>query len=250
MPTPFNHLVLAQAMLAHPGLPPGVRDGLSAEWPAFLLGNIAPDVQTVSQQSREATHFFPVPLRNAPPAHQALFARHPALARPRQLAPAHAVFLAGYLAHLELDQLWIRAIFEPVFGPEQTWGDFQERLYLHNVFRAYWDAHDHRRLPPAVGRRLRAAEPEGWLPFVADAPLRRWRDLVADQLTPPSAALTVEVFAARMGADPLAFAALLNSPAEMERRVFSRVPPARLAQFCAEGLDRCVERIREYFVNG
>lgn len=234
-------------MLDAPSLSSTAREVLIAEPPAFLFGNIAPDAQTVSGQPREATHFFPVPLGEAPPAHQKMFERHPELARPDRLPPAHAAFLAGYLAHLELDQLWIADIFDPVFGPRQTWGNFRERLYLHNVFRAHWDAQDQQRLPASLETQLRAAQPADWLPFVGDGHLRRWRDLVADQLVPGAAARTVEVFAKRMGADPKAFAALVNSSAEMERRIFARVPPARLAQFCADGLARCVERIQTYF---
>jgi hypothetical protein len=247
MPTPFNHLVIAQAALDDPRLSPVVRERLIAEQPAFFFGNIAPDAQTVSGQPREATHFFPVPLGDAPPAHQLMFARHPTLARPEALSSPQAAFLAGYLAHLELDQLWIADIFEPIFGPRQTWGDFRERLYLHNAFRAHWDAQDLRRLPASTAIRLRAAEPEAWLPFVDDDVLRRWRDLVADQLAPGGAARTVEVFAERMGADPRAFAALVNSPDEMERRVFVRVPPARLIQYQTDGLAGCVVRIQAYF---
>ncbi len=247
MPTPFNHLVLARAMLDAPFLSPAVREAVTADEPAFLFGNIAPDAQTVSGQLREATHFFPVPLGDALPAHQTLFARHPALARPDGLPPAHAAFLAGYLCHLELDQLWIADIFEPVFGPRQTWSDFRERLYLHNAFRAHWDAQDLPRLPASTAARLRAAEPARWLPFVGDDILRRWRDRVAEQLAPEGTARTVEVFAERMGADPRAFAALVNSPAEMERRVFARLPPARLTQFCADGLACCIERLHAYF---
>ena len=147
MPTPFTHLVIARELLADPGLGPAARQALAAEWPAFLFGNIAPDAQTVSGQSREATHFFPVPLGGAPPAHERLFARHPDLARPDALPPAQAAFLAGYLAHLALDQLWVAEIFAPVFGERQTWGTFPERLYLHNALRAYWDAQDLGRLP-------------------------------------------------------------------------------------------------------
>ncbi len=247
MPTPFNHLVLARQLLDAPGFSSAAQDALTAELPAFLFGNIAPDAQTVSGQPREATHFFPVPLGGAPPAHQVLFERHPELARVDRLSPARAAFLAGYLAHLELDQLWITDIFDPVFGPRQTWSTFRERLYLHNIFRAHWDAQDLRRLPPAIGSDLRAARPDDWLPFVGDDHLRRWRDLVADQLAPGAAARTVEVFAERMGADPHAFAALVNSPAEMERRVFARVPSARLEQFCADGLARCIARLHAYF---
>ena len=43
MPTPFTHLATVPELLAHPGLSAGLAAALTAELPAFLLGNIAPD---------------------------------------------------------------------------------------------------------------------------------------------------------------------------------------------------------------
>ncbi len=246
MPTPFTHLATADEMLARPGLPPAAQAALRAEWPAFLLGNIAPDVQTVSGQPREATHFFPVPLRGCPPAPERLFAVYPALARRAALPPAQAAFVAGFLAHLVFDQLWVAQVFEPVFGEGQRWASFRERLYLHNVLRAHWDEQDLARLPPQAAGHLRAAAPAGWLPFVDDPHLHTWRDLVADQLG-PGAARTVEVFAARSRADPAEFAALLASPEELERRIFARLPRAALDAYRAEALARSVEVIAAFW---
>src|SRR6266542_242387 len=120
MPTPFTHLAAASEILSHPDLEPAAQSALAAELPAFLFGNIAPDVQTVSGQPREATHFFPVPLRGAPAAPRLLLDRHPTLDRPATLPPAQVAFLAGYLAHRVFDQLWIAQIYEPVFGPDQV----------------------------------------------------------------------------------------------------------------------------------
>lgn len=246
MPTPFNHLRIARDLL--PLLPDGLQADLAAEWPAFLFGNIAPDVQTVSGQAREATHFFPVPLGEAPPATTILFARYPALAEADQLPRGQAAFLAGYLAHLEFDQQWLREVFEPVFGPEQTWGTFYERLYLHNALRSYWDFSDLAQLTPETGAALIAAEPRGWLPFVPDADLVRWRNLVAEQLhTGSGAARTVEVFAERLRADPEALALLIRSPDEMERRVFARVSLEAIERYRAETLQRCALLLPAYW---
>jgi len=246
MPTPFVHLLIAHELLASPSLTPEVRRALAAEQPAFLFGNIAPDAQTVSGQRREATHFFPVPLGNARPAPQRLFESHPALARPEQLPPAQAVFLAGYLAHLTFDQLWIARIFEPIFGERQTWGTFDERLYLHNALRAHSDALDLSRLPGSTGAGLRAAAPARWLPFLSDEHLRAWRDFLADQLE-AGVTRTVEVFAQRMQVDPQAFAALLESPDEMQRRVFTRLSLEQLARYRAEGLAQSAQLIQAYW---
>src|SRR5260221_1112199 len=178
MPTPFTHLATAAEILARPQLSEELKTALLADLPAFLLGTTAPDVQTISGQSREATHFFTVPLRGAPPAGLQMLASYPALAGRAALPAAQAAFLAGYLADLVFDQLWVRDIFEPFFGEEPAWGSFRERLYLHNVLRADWDAQDLRKLEPAVVDHLAAAQPRGWLPFVEDRHLSAWRDLI------------------------------------------------------------------------
>jgi hypothetical protein len=246
MPTPFTHLAAAAEMLAGPALAPELSAALRADLPAFLLGNIAPDVQTVSGQPREATHFFPVPLRGAPPAPQRLFRDHPSLGWRRALLPAQAAFLAGYLAHLVYDQLWIAEIFEPVFGEAQAWGSFRERLYLHNVLRAHWDALDLARLEPGAAATLRGAAPAGWLPFVDDHHLRAWRDLVADQIG-PGTARTVEVFAARMRVDPAEFAALLESPEALQRQVLDRIAPGALDAYRERARERSLAAIAAFW---
>src|SRR5882672_1297239 len=132
MPTPFTHLLAGAELLEAPGLPADARDALQTEYPAFLFGNTAPDVQTISGQPREATHFFSVPLDGAPPAGPQMLARYPALAVRSAMPPAQAAFVAGYLAHLVFDQLWVRDLFEPFFGEMPAWGTFRERLFLHN----------------------------------------------------------------------------------------------------------------------
>jgi hypothetical protein len=252
MPTPFTHMAAAEALLARralpasDALPAGVQAALRAERPAFLFGNTAPDVQTVSGQPREATHFFPVPLLDAPPAGLSLLAAHPALGQREALPAGQAAFLAGYLAHLVFDQIWIRDIFEPYFGPAAEWNDFGERLYLHNVLRAEVDARDLGGLAPAVRRDLPAAEPEGWLPFVDDHHLRAWRDLLADQLSTGDGR-TVEVFAQRARIDPREFAALLASPEQMQQRVWSHLPQGLLESYRQQALAASARVIAAYW---
>ena len=245
MPTPFTHLAVTSEILSHPDLEPAAQSALVAELPAFVFGNIAPDVQTVSGQPRQATHFFPVPLNGAPAAARVMLGRHPALAQPAGLRSAHSAFLAGYLAHLVFDQLWVAQIFEPVFGPAQSWADFRERLYLHNVLRAHLDGQDLPRLLPGAAAQLKAAEPLAWLPFEADPHLRTWRDLVADQLG-PGAGRTVEVFAERSRVDPAAFAQLLGSSDELQRRVLSRLPADALPHYRTSALRAAAKTISTY----
>lgn len=247
MPTPFTHLRFAEEILNLAGLPRVAQDTLYAEKPAFLLGCVAPDAQSVSGQPREATHFFYVPLRDSVPAVRHLFHAYPALARAAERPRAQAAFLAGYLTHLALDEFWVRDVFEPIFGSRVRWGTFIERLYLHNALRSHLDASDRKRLPASTAATLSSARPYDLCPFISDETLLHWRDLIAEQLSPGQAGRTVEVFAERMGADPRAFAALLASPEAMRQRVFSRLPDGLLERFYREGLSLCETVLQRYW---
>jgi hypothetical protein len=232
VPTPFYHLAVASELLVHPGLSNNISGFLKGQRCAFLYGNTAPDVQVISGQPRETTHFFKLPIEgNAPPAWEAFMLAYPSVADPDQLHPAQAAFIAGYLCHLLADWLWIRDIYAPVFGPSCLWDTFTHRLYLHNVLRAALDRMILPGLPDDIGACLDSITPEGWLPFVEDVHLCKWRDTIAGQLQPGGNSLTVEVFARRQGVTPEEFFSLLNSPERMESEVYSQVSLQKLAAY-------------------
>lgn len=233
MPTPIEHLVMAERILASSVLTMG--EGLPLEQHeavrgAFFFGHIAPDVQVVSRQPRDATHFFSIPPTNRRPAHERMLQTYPRLARPSALPGAQAAFIVGYLSHLLLDECWVREVFYPVFGPDQTWGDRHERLLLHNVLRAWLDRRDHPNLHDGMDDLLRHARPDAWLPFAADTDLCRWRDLVADQLGPGATIRTVEIFANRARVPDTEFMALLD-PRVVEERIFKHISLVELDRF-------------------
>jgi hypothetical protein len=246
MPTPIQHLVIANDVLADPALPPVARKVLAAQRGAFWFGTIAPDMQTVSGQTREATHFFTLPPTDTRPAHQVLFAAHPALAHAHSLTPAQAAFIAGYVSHLALDELWIAQVFTPYFGPEAEWDTFRERLLIHNVLRTWLDQRDQSRLGDDVSGTLARVEPRGWLPFVSDLHLNLWRDEIAAELAPGAAIRTVEVFAERLHVPPAEFHRMLKSPAELQRRVLVHVPLGCVDRFYADARTVSVRLIADY----
>ncbi len=245
MPTPVNHLVMAQELIAAGDLTPHAHSLVTAHRGPFLLGHTAPDVQTVSGQTRGSTHFYEIPPRDDTPAPRAFLAAHPQLARAAQLDPAHAAFLAGYLAHLQVDEAWWREVFAPLFGPAAGWGEWEERLFLHNVLRTHLDRADQARLDRDIAPTLAATEPAGWLPFVSDEALRRWRDLLVEQLTPGQHVRTAEVFAERMRVPAEAVEEALRSPVQMER-LFRHAPPQRLAAYRADALRRGAALVNDY----
>ena len=246
MPTPIQHLVIAGDVLADPALASTVRAHLAAARGAFLFGTIAPDVQSVSKQPREATHFFTLPPANAQPAPRVMLAAHPMLARAQELPAVQAAFIAGYLAHLALDELWIANVFGPHFGLTAEWGTFRERLLIHNVLRTWLDQRDQNRLNGSLSATLAQVEPRDWLPFVTDEHLRAWRDEIAAELQPGSEIRTVEVFAERLHVPSAEFRRMLESPEEMQRRVFSHLSPGCVDQFYADARTVSVRWIAEY----
>ena len=241
MPTPFYHLHLAQELLVEESCSPLWQD----EPGAFYLGNIAPDAQNVAGQSRESTHFFEVPMRDATPAWEVMFNQYPSLIH--ILTPAQRAFLAGYICHLAVDQMWITDIFEPVFVDEAKWEKPRDRFFIHNILRIYLDELDRPALASnGVGASLKKAQPDHWLPFLNDAALSHWRDFVAEQLVEGGAAQTIEVFAKRMKRPPSDFESLLQSPTQMTQRVFQLVSTDALKNFRLNAFTRSREILADY----
>ncbi len=225
MPTPFYHLSLALELLDAPSLPDAARRLLLARRGEFLFGNTAPDVQVVSGQPREDTHFFRIPIQ---PGDQTpwerLLAGYPHLVAAKKTNSGQASFIAGYLCHLQADWIWIRQIFAPVFGPGCGWGTFHDRLYYHNVLRAYLD----QRIMPSLGTGmeacLRQAGLDSRLPFVDTRYLVEWREFLCKQLQPGAPTKTVEVFSFRQGISAPEYYALLASEERMQDEVFNHLP--------------------------
>lgn len=243
MPTPFYHLHLAQELLAEDSCPHILQD----EQGSFYLGNIAPDAQNVAGLSRESTHFFEVPMHDASPAWEVMFNQYPSLANTDALTSAQQAFLAGYICHLVVDQMWIADIFDPIFAEETKWKNPRERFFIHNVLRIYLDELDRPALASnGVGASLKKAHPDHWLPFLTDAALSHWRDFVAEQLLEGAAAQTIAVFAKRMKRPPSDFESLLQSPAQMTQRVFHIVSTNALANFRQEAFARSRTILADY----
>ena len=238
------HLALAEEILSRAELPPTVRRLLAQQRGSFLLGNTAPDVQTVSGQARHETHFYAIPRTSSEPAHDALFDSHPSLAQAKQLPEAQAAFIAGYIAHLRLDELWLDHIFLPFFL--EGWASPHERMLLHNVLRTWMDRQDQRRLNGSIVPALRATQPHDWLPFVDDEHLVAWRDLLIEQFAPGHRVQTAEFFARRMDVPVTLLETVLSSPQQMEKRVFRHVPRAALQTFHSTGYAQTVALLAEF----
>jgi Zinc dependent phospholipase C len=247
MPTPFYHLSIAQELITFPSLPEEIRLFISTNPCEFLFGSTAPDVQVISGQPRPETHFFNLPIQDSDlPAWRKLLADYPHLCDAENLPTAQAAFLAGYLCHLQADWRWITDIFAPVFGPGSSWGTFQERLYYHNVLRAYLDQVILKGLDAGMDGCLSHVKPNGWLPFASDDHLAEWRDFLAPQLRSGATTQTVEVFSARQGVPAPEYHALLGSQERMQAEIFTHLPIEQLQTYRQNVMDDNSHLLSQY----
>lgn len=199
---------------------------LTAAWPAFLLGSVAPDCQSVSDLARETTHFYTAQPGPTADAYALVLERYPSLRFAPAMSAEQAAFVLGYCTHLLYDVVWFRDILIPLFAEQDHWLSHRQRFLAHNALLIHLDRQALSSLESDTGSHLRAATPRGWLPFVPDEILLRWRDEVAGQLDPGAEIQTIAVYARRLGLPAAEYAANLSDPAWMAETIFRRVPLA------------------------
>ena len=240
MPTPFTHLRIAQDLLVDSRLPCQYRALLQRHLPAFQLGGIVADARVASGVGREATHFYAYGQPIVEHPWRLMLRQHPRLCAP--LDPTHLVFLAGYVAHLAVDECWALRMARPRFW-EADWGGVSRRdkFFALHLILTVMDERDEKALCDWQAASLRRAQPQGWLPFMTDALLCQWRDLVARQIEPDGCSSTLDIFAGRLGMDPLQIRRALDDPDAMERHLWRYVPrdllsnvEARMVAFARE----------------
>ena len=77
---------------------------------------------------------------------------------------------------------------------------------------------------------LSAAKPSHWLPFIQDLDLIEWRDLIYRQLIPDSTSQTLDIFSQRIGTTIEAMRSILDSPEQMQRRMWQFISQSYLKQ--------------------
>ena len=228
MPTPFTHLKIAQDLLADNLLLPLYRDLIRRQLPAFQLGSIVADARVASGDSREVTHFFSygVPISERP--WRQMLRVHPCLQASRD--EAHLAFVAGYVAHLAADEAWALKMVRPRFwGREWPGVDRHQKFFALHLILTVMDERDEALLEDWQADSLCNCRPQDWLPFMSDAVLRQWRDLVAEQIGPGGNSLTLDIFGKRLNMESAPIRAALDDPAAMNWHLWRYIPKALLA---------------------
>lgn len=248
MPNAQTHLAAVCALLARPPIQAAFQ-WLAEEpaCPAFLLGAISPDVRALSGQAREETHFFDIPPRSAHPAHAVMLERWPKLRDAVQLGQPHAAFVAGYITHLVMDQVWVEQVVMPgLFIEGAAWGMGHPNWQVYSILMTYLEYRAVERIPAGTLATLAKAHPQDWLPFVSDHYLTAWRDRIARIAQAGGARRLSALFAESTGMTADELEAIVLSEERMQIEAFNIVPRERLAAFEREAETRSADAVLEY----
>ena len=227
MPTPFTHLAAAQRLLASPALPQRMKERLQAELPAFLLGNIAADATRLhAPGTRQDTHFYQYdePMRGHP--WRLMLQQHPALQQPQD--EAQRIFLAGYVAHLAMDEIWTQQVMWPLLQLASDPADRRRRALAMTLLMTRCDERDYGHIDAELIEALARARPASWLPFLSDADLATMRGLIVRQLRGRSE--TLDILSKRWGLTPQDFRATLDEPQTLQREVWAWISREQLIE--------------------
>ncbi len=227
MPTPFTHLASAQRMLHDAALPADLRDTLTAECPAFLLGSIAADARNSGDLKREDTHFYSYDQGIHDHPWRVMLGRFPQLWQPS--SPAQRAFLLGYVGHLSMDERWSLDMLGPHFA-QREWGTRTFRFLMLHILLIYMDERDQQALEGWQAGTLLRADPQAWTPFMTDLILRDWRDFIGAQILPGGASQTLAVFGGRINKQPEELRAILDVPQRMQTDLWDNIAPDVLAE--------------------
>lgn len=228
MPTPFTHLAYAQSFQRDALLNDHHRALLRDHWGDFLFGSIAPDSQHMAGLRRHETHFFHY---GAPPVLspiKTLLDVHPELSAENIENKSRLVFMAGYMGHLAVDEMWWNEFFYPNFSGEST-GDWRKYLFYAHALLAIIDRRDYESLAPDLYQIVRASAPKLDLPFIKDDAVVAWRDLIAEQISPSGEPQTLEILGGRLPQGTDALIAFLEDSPRLERELWGLISRENLA---------------------
>lgn len=243
MPTPFTHLLVAQRLLSDSALPAAIRTLLDEQRGAYLLGSVVADAHTLAGLKREDTHFYAFDRPMEDHAWRVMLARYPTLVAARD--PAWRAFLAGYVMHVSMDEIWSLSMTGPEFA-DREWAPRIQRFVMLHILLIYMDERDLPLLDTNLNHALRDVPVRRWLPFMDDAVLRDWSAFIYRQIMPGGVSETLEVYGQRLQQTPGDLRAILDSPERMRAELWAHVTPEKTAEVEAQMLEHARAQMIAY----
>jgi hypothetical protein len=120
---------------------------------AFYMGSTGPDMHILEGRRRSSSHFFELDEMHEQNSVETFFEAHPELRKARELSGGAPAFVAGYLTHLVIDEIWITEIYRPFFGPASPLGGNARANVMDRVLQ--YDMDLQRRRQTEIAREIR-----------------------------------------------------------------------------------------------
>ena len=248
MPPLALHMAIAKELadrLRHPAL--------RADPGAYYLGSTAPDLRVITRWERERTHFFDLDNFDEQSGTDGLFQTYPELARPGRLNPSTVAFLAGYMSHLVMDEVWIGDVYRPFFGERSALkGDVRANV-MDRVLQYEIDRRERVKteLMAHVREELLATALDIRVGFIDVPTLEQWRQISVDVASHPPDWDRFRLIAGRHLKEfgvgtPEAVQEFMKDVPELLAETMNHVSVDRVQAFLDRTVEDSLETIKEY----
>jgi len=248
MPPLALHTVVAKEIgerLRHPSL--------EAERGHLYLGSTAPDIRVITRWDRRVTHFFDLSCFEEQSGVVELLRAHPELADIGRLSPSTLAFMAGYISHLVMDEVWITHVYRPFFGERSPMAGALRANIMDRALQFALDSERRgdRQLMAHVLAEVLRSDLGVEVGFIDGETLGRWRQVIVDVVKMPSDWERFRYVAGRQlreaGIDtPEAFAELLRQLPEIVEETKRYLTPGRIEAFMEDSVRLGLASIKEY----
>ena len=246
MPNLPAHVGLAYRAAEHVGHPT-----LDSHMGHFLLGSTSPDVRIITRGQREEHHFAPLTFSDVGAGVKGLFEAHPHLLPGSNTDGPTQAFVAGYVTHLVLDEVWVVDMYRRHFGNPNVFDDGVYGKVMDRALQLELDRLSQERVEAALPLLAEATDGVE-VGFISTDTLAAWRRWVIEFVGREFSWERLRFMARRVAAGDEAHPAhrvadefLRTMPASLER-LYRYVGPNDLADFQERSTESLSRAVGEY----
>ncbi len=225
---------------------------LDDERGGLYMGSTAPDIRVITRWERQRTHFFDLENFDEQSGVCGFFEAYPGLAEVGSLSPVTATFVAGYLTHLVMDQVWIEMVYRPYFGRKSPLGGSLKANVMDRAlqFSLDKDRRADRDLVAHVVDEVARCDLGFEIDFIDGDTLRQWHGIVLEMMnSTPDWERFRRAATRHIGADEAEseeFEELVRAVPDLVDETLRYLTPELVDSALEISLERSIVSVREY----
>lgn len=219
----------------------------------LYLGSTAPDIRVITRWDRGRTHFFDLTNFDEQSGVDGLFSAFPRLREAASVGPRTAAFMAGYVTHLVMDELWITTIYRPFFGVRSPLGGNLRANIMDRAIQFSLDREKRidRKLMAHVIDAVARCDLALDIDFIDGETLHRWKEVIVDVVdSPPDWERFRHIAGGHLRQagieSPEQFQEFLRSLPDLVDETLRYLTEERLREFMDRSLEEGVGAVKEY----